>query len=193
MCQTYQPMKLVPNNPGASSSDIEPIIFYQPYAPNSNEMTSSSKKHSPRERSSQTLTTISGFDILTTPTVTPPTTSTVTDIDQSGPSTQTSYQSLLMTTAPPLAVAPNQRIVLPASAAEQNLPFTKENYGKEKDKWILKRHICQYCGKRCLKPSDLTRHVKIHTGEYSYECSVCNKKFREKFNLNAHLRKGNCY
>lgn len=92
----------------------------------------------------------------------------------------------------PIPLSGNERIVIPSCADEQYLPFTKENYGKEKDKWVLKRHICQYCGKRCMKPSDLTRHIKIHTGEYPFECPTCKKRFREKFNLNAHFKKGTC-
>lgn len=192
-------MKLVPADPAVSSGSMEPFIIYQPCTPSSKDVASTSKKH-PLERPGHSFTTISKYDILTPPNINQlaaTDTPTVPDPDQSvnqvSLQPHSSYQSMLMTAAPPFSVAPNERIVLPTNKADQNLPFTKENYGKEKDKWILKKHICQYCGKRCLKPSDLTRHVKIHTGEYSYECTVCNRKFREKFNLNAHLRKGNCY
>ena len=186
-------MKLVPTLPGASTPTIEPFIVYQPFSPPSTDVTITTAKPT------SNFTTISGCDILTpannmqaTPTATPTTQDTDQSVAQVSLQPQTSYQSMLMTTVPPLPVSPYKRIVLPSNKADQTLPFTKENYGKEKDKWILKRHICQYCGKRCLKPSDLTRHVKTHTGEYSYVCTNCNKKFREKYNLNAHLRKGNC-
>ena len=88
-----------------------------------------------------------------------------------------------------LCLEPNMKIVPPSNVDDQSLPFTKENYGKDKDKYVLKRYICDWCGKRCLKPSDLTRHIKIHTGEKSFECERCKKRFRERFNLAAHYKK----
>ncbi|KAH3874282.1 hypothetical protein DPMN_037524 [Dreissena polymorpha] len=146
--------------------------------------------HQSRDRtnqSSQSYTTLRRMELTPTPSQ-----SSESSADMHVLQTHPVYQTNVQSSAPILTVAPNERIVLPTNIEDQSLPFTRENYGKEKDKWILKRHICHYCGKRCLKPSDLTRHVKIHTGEYSYECPVCRAKFREKFGLAAHTRKGNC-
>lgn len=32
--------------------------------------------------------------------------------------------------------------------------------------------VCQICGKVCLKPSDLRRHMMCHTGEKPFKCDV---------------------
>ena len=35
-------------------------------------------------------------------------------------------------------------------------------------------------------------HLNIHTGDMPYECSMCNKKFRQKQGLNAHVKANRC-
>lgn len=34
------------------------------------------------------------------------------------------------------------------------------------------QRVCQICGKICLKPSDLKRHLMVHTGERPFKCDV---------------------
>ncbi|XP_053379948.1 protein glass-like [Mercenaria mercenaria] len=203
--QQYQPVQLIPYPP---TSSREPVIFLQPITDQDQPITTPTdvKLTPTHDLASQAsfTTMLTSFDFGTTQNVM--TSDTVQDtpaaqnnqskcstFPQNMPKPSSSTFGTPPTFGPtPIPLSGNERIVIPSCADEQYLPFTKENYGKEKDKWVLKRHICQYCGKRCMKPSDLTRHIKIHTGEYPFECPSCKKRFREKFNLNAHFKKGSC-
>ena len=47
---------------------------------------------------------------------------------------------------------------------------------------------CNHCPKSFKKPSDLVRHVRIHTGEKPYDCPDCHRKFTVKSTLDSHLK-----
>ncbi|XP_055312473.1 zinc finger protein 675-like [Sitodiplosis mosellana] len=51
-----------------------------------------------------------------------------------------------------------------------------------------KPHKCEYCSKSFACKSNMIRHKKIHSGEKRFECSVCTKSFSWKHHLNGHLR-----
>ncbi|XP_062400400.1 zinc finger protein 831 [Sardina pilchardus] len=50
------------------------------------------------------------------------------------------------------------------------------------------KHVCQYCGRDCLKPSVLEKHLRCHTGERPYPCTVCRVSFKTQSNLYKHKR-----
>lgn len=49
-------------------------------------------------------------------------------------------------------------------------------------------HRCTICGKELLSAYTLANHMRSHTGERPYGCSVCEKFFKTKSNLNEHYR-----
>lgn len=46
---------------------------------------------------------------------------------------------------------------------------------------------CFFCGKRFMYPKDVKRHVRIHTGEKPYACSICPYKAAQKGNVKLHM------
>uniref|UniRef100_A0A914ULJ2 C2H2-type domain-containing protein n=1 Tax=Plectus sambesii TaxID=2011161 RepID=A0A914ULJ2_9BILA len=47
---------------------------------------------------------------------------------------------------------------------------------------------CPQCLKEFKKPSDLLRHMRIHSGEKPFPCPMCGRRFRVKSTLNSHLK-----
>ncbi|XP_029469260.1 zinc finger protein 831 isoform X2 [Rhinatrema bivittatum] len=50
------------------------------------------------------------------------------------------------------------------------------------------RHRCPHCGRDCLKPSVLQKHVRSHTGERPFPCTTCRVAFKTQSNLYKHRR-----
>ena len=46
----------------------------------------------------------------------------------------------------------------------------------------------QLCGKAFTSNTDLTFHLRRHTGEKSYQCNICDKTFTSSFELAIPLR-----
>lgn len=50
-------------------------------------------------------------------------------------------------------------------------------------------HKCHHCGKSFQKPSQVLRHIRIHTGERPFDCKMCDKTFNQKGALQIHMTK----
>lgn len=50
------------------------------------------------------------------------------------------------------------------------------------------KHMCPHCGRDCMKPSVLEKHIRCHTGERPYPCTTCGVSFKTQSNLYKHRR-----
>ncbi|XP_077346089.1 uncharacterized protein LOC143989694 isoform X2 [Lithobates pipiens] len=79
----------------------------------------------------------------------------------------------------------------PHSVDGPSYSFYSEEPQSVRDGAVLpteKRFSCTECGKCFQFKSDLTVHIRSHTGEKPYSCPECGKCFSEKASLNKHQR-----
>ncbi|XP_043565981.1 transcription factor HIVEP2-like [Chiloscyllium plagiosum] len=50
------------------------------------------------------------------------------------------------------------------------------------------KYVCNHCGRDCLKPSVLEKHIRSHTGERPFPCTTCGISFKTQSNLYKHKR-----
>ncbi|XP_043269553.1 zinc finger protein 236-like isoform X2 [Venturia canescens] len=66
----------------------------------------------------------------------------------------------------------------PQQNSKQGSPGKTSNSKKE----------CDICGKVFMKPCQVERHKRIHTGERPYKCELCDKSFAQKATLQMHQK-----
>ena len=55
--------------------------------------------------------------------------------------------------------------------------------------YASRMYPCHICGRVSNRPSDLVKHLRVHTGERPFECQFCQMKFKSSSALYNHLRK----
>ncbi|CAD5114530.1 DgyrCDS3653 [Dimorphilus gyrociliatus] len=74
---------------------------------------------------------------------------------------------------------------------QQMFPYspTPPNVGrKRKHPQKPGKYQCSYCGRLCAKPSVLEKHIRAHTNERPYPCTMCSFSFKTKSNLYKHQK-----
>ena len=55
-----------------------------------------------------------------------------------------------------------------------------------------KFHACEYCAYKSILKSDVTRHMRTHTGERPFRCELCPYRATLQYNLDKHMNSHSC-
>ena len=80
--------------------------------------------------------------------------------------------------------------------SEENSTASSDDYSSENDGSVssvtvqqspAKTKECKFCPAVFKSNTDLRRHERIHTGEKPFKCSICEKEFNRKGNMEKHM------
>lgn len=94
-------------------------------------------------------------------------------------------QHLLSHTGRKPVVCPHCGMQFQRSDVLKSHLYREHGIGEKK----LGQHICEVCGIRMLKPSELKRHIMKHTGEKPFKCEYCEMAYRRNDELRNHIQK----
>ena len=71
------------------------------------------------------------------------------------------------------------------------------NSCKKKSTWVprkminivhgVRRYRCEICGLQCRNKSGLQTHLRVHTGEKPFRCSLCGRGFARGYDMKIHV------